>query len=169
MIQLRDVHSNDNLLLVQYLNNENVTRYLSSKIPSPYSLEDAKWWIEVGSKDNAIVKAITFNNTFCGVVGIYTQAFEYQHSAEIGYWIAEKYWNQGIGSHAVKQFVEFIFTSTEIKRLFNPVSEPNFPSIKVMEKAGFYREGILKQSVYKNGKYYDEHLYAKVKYMEIDN
>jgi RimJ/RimL family protein N-acetyltransferase len=155
--------NDDRQLLVAYLNDDNVIRYLSSKIPHPYSFEDATWWVDTGSKDNAIVKAIEFNGIFCGVIGAYTQAFEYRHSAEVGYWIAKPYWGQGIATQALKLFTNHIFNKTHISRLFNPVSAPNIASMRVLEKSGYQREGILRRSVCKAGDCYDEHVFARLK------
>lgn len=163
MIKLRDMKKNDEELLVQYLNNEQVVRYLSLKIPKPYTSEDAKWWVEIGSKESAIVKAIEFEGVFCGVIGVYNQQLEYSHSAEVGYWIAQKYWNKGIAAKALIEFTSFIFSSTPIIRLFAPVFSANKSSMRVLEKAGYSLEGVLIKAICKHGQYFDEHLFAKVR------
>lgn len=160
MLSLRDLLKTDEPYLVKYLNNPNVVRYLSSKIPQPYTSEDAKWWLQVGSKENAMVKAVQWNNEFCGVIGIYTQAFEYAHAAEIGYWLAEPFWNRGIATEAIKAFSKLIFTTTNLKRLYNPVTTKNIASVRVMEKAGYQLEGTLKDSVCHHNELFDEKLFA---------
>lgn len=163
MITLRDLGNDDQLLLVKYLNDPEVIRYLSSKIPNPYTVDDANWWIETGSKDHAIVKAVEFNGVFCGVIGAYTQVFEYAHSAEVGYWIAKPYWGKRIATQALQLFTADIFNQTSISRLFNPVSAPNIASMRVLEKAGYQLEGVLRRSVCKAGDCYDEHVFARLK------
>ncbi|WP_259386397.1 GNAT family N-acetyltransferase [Pseudoalteromonas sp. MSK9-3] len=163
MVTLRDLCDDDASLLVKYLNDAEVNRYLSSKIPTPYTFSDATWWIGIGSKDNAIVKAIEFKGSFCGVIGAYTQAFEYAHSAEVGYWIAKPYWRKGIATEALQLFTADIFNQTSISRLFNPVSAPNITSMRVLEKAGYQLEGVLRRSVCKAGDCYDEHVFARLK------
>ncbi|WP_199608923.1 GNAT family N-acetyltransferase [Flocculibacter collagenilyticus] len=162
MIKLRNLENTDQELLVQYLNNARVTRYLSSRIPQPYTQEDARWFVNVGSKENSIVKAIIVDDVFCGVIGAYTQQLEYAHSAELGFWLAEKYWGRGIATKAIIHFTDFIFSSTKITRLYNPVSAPNKASLRAMEKASYSLEGVLKQSVCKHKERFDEYLYAKV-------
>lgn len=149
-------------LLVQYLNNDHVVKYLSSKIPQPYTKEDAKWWITTGSKENAIVKAIEFNGVFCGVIGVYTQSFEYQHSVEIGYWIAQAFWGKGIASEAVIKFTDFVLSQSHITRCYAPVFAENKASMRVLEKAGYELEGILKNAICKNHQYFDEYRFAKI-------
>lgn len=156
MIMLRDLDAKDKTYLVKYLNNANVVRYLSSKIPRPYTLEDAIWWIESGSKKDVIVRAIEYNKQFVGVVGAYLQDAEYAHSAELGYWVAEEFWNKNIATESVIQFVQLVFSQGEIIRLFNRVSKPNTSSIRVMEKSGFQLEGESENSVFQCGEYLNE-------------
>lgn len=162
MIELRELKSDDREWLVRYLNNEQLVRYLTSRIPQPYSFDDANWWVEVGSKEGAFVRAITFNGSFCGVIGVYTKEAEYAHAAELGYWVAQEYWNQGIASRAVIEFTELVFAATAIQRIYAVVTAPNLASLKVMEKAGYSLEGILRKAVQKQGQFYDEHIFAKV-------
>ncbi|CAI3802106.1 GNAT family N-acetyltransferase [Rheinheimera sp. MM224] len=163
MIELRELKSDDREWLVRYLNNEQLVRYLASRIPQPYRFEDASWWVEVGSKEGAFVRAISFNGAFCGVIGVYTKEAEYAHVAELGYWVAQEYWNQGIASKAVADFTKLVFATTGIQRIYAVVSAPNKASIQVMHKAGYSLEGILKQAVQKQGQFYDEHLFAKIR------
>ncbi|MGY0644456.1 MAG: GNAT family N-acetyltransferase, partial [Paraglaciecola chathamensis] len=58
-------------------------RFLSSRIPSPYTEDDATWWIEQGSK-NGIIRAIEVDGVFVGCVGAEPGQFEYAYSAEVG-------------------------------------------------------------------------------------
>ena len=55
---------------------------------------------------------------------------------------------------------QYIFENTETIRLFAPVFGPNKASMRVLEKCQYKFEGVLKKAIYKNGKYYDEHLFA---------
>jgi ribosomal-protein-alanine N-acetyltransferase len=163
MIELRELKNDDRDLLVRYLNNEQVVRYLSSKIPQPYTFEDATWWTDFGSKEGAVVKAIVADDVLCGVIGAYKQDFEYSHAVELGYWLAQDFWNQGIATKAVTEFTDWLFSTSDIQRIYNPVSAPNIASIKVMEKAGYTLEGVLRRSIRQHGYFYDEHLFAKVR------
>ncbi|ASM51838.1 hypothetical protein PESP_b0248 [Pseudoalteromonas espejiana DSM 9414] len=69
MIILRDFKPQDAPHIINTLNDEQVTRFLSSKIPFPYTQADADWWINQGSK-NGIIKAIVVNEQFAGCIGI---------------------------------------------------------------------------------------------------
>jgi RimJ/RimL family protein N-acetyltransferase len=158
MINLRDFTTQDEPCLVRHLNNKNVVRYLSSIIPYPYTSKDAKWWINTGSKEGAVAKAIEYDGVFCGVIGVYFQQFEYARNAEIGYWLAEEYWGKGIASAALMKFGEL--ATTDITRLYASVFSVNDASMRVLEKAGYSCEGIARRGAYKNDEYYDVHVFA---------
>jgi RimJ/RimL family protein N-acetyltransferase len=74
-IQLRDYRSTDLHRLVELANNAKVSRDLRNTFPSPYSLADAEWWLEVGSKaEGTLTQVIEFNGEFVGSVGIIAQS-----------------------------------------------------------------------------------------------
>lgn len=162
MITLRDYKNSDVNRLLKLANNENVARYLTGAFPSPYTLEDAEWWVSTGSK-NGIVKVIELNGEFVGSVGLTCGTNERRFSGEVGYWLGEAYWGQGIASVALSQLTEVIFEETDIVRLFAPVYSPNKPSMRVLEKAGYRHEATLANSIYKNGEFYNEHIYSLLK------
>ena len=165
---LRELALSDAELLVEYLNVPEVTRYLSSNIPSPYGIEDAEWFITTGSKDKAITKAIEVDGQCVGLIGVYLQQAEYAHSAEIGYWLGRPFWRKGLATKAVKFFVDEIFNTTEVTCIFNPVTEANIASRRVMEKAGFQLEGKLQGSVQHHGKLHNEYFYSRLKLSVTD-
>ena len=161
MIKLTRFCHQDIPHLLVHLNNPNVTKFLSSRLPSPYTEVDAIYWVEEGHKQGAISYAIECDGVFCGAVGIYLQ--EDNTEAEIGYWLGEAFWGSSIASRAIFQLCERIFTTTEIRRIYNPVTELNVRSIRVMEKCGFIKVAELNDSVFHEGVYVDEWVYEKVK------
>jgi RimJ/RimL family protein N-acetyltransferase len=161
MVELRDYKPQDIELLVKHLNCERVTRYLTTRIPQPYTFNDAEWWINIGSKIG-IVKAIDVRSQLVGTIGATPGEFESQRSAEIGYWVAEEYWGKGIATEAINKIVNHIFQNTEIVRLYAPVFSPNKASVRVLEKCGFKIEGVHQKAIYKNGVFFNELIYARV-------
>jgi len=162
MITLRDYEAGDAGRLVELANNENVSRYLIYTFPCPYTAEDAKWWIEIGSHQNgAVTKVIEFEGTFVGGVGITPQNGWRSHLAEIGYWLGEEFWGRGIATEALRQMTEWTFAGSQFDKLFAPVLAPNLPSMRVLEKNDYQLEGILKNEVAKHGRRFDLHHYAK--------
>ncbi len=153
--------SNRRSLLINYLNNPEVVRFLSSKIPTPYTIDDARWWIETGSKAGHTF-AIELSGHFVGCIGAVAGEFEYSKSAEVGYWLAQEYWGQAIVSQAIALLIEKIQQSNDIVRLHAVVFEGNTRSAKVLEKVGFAQEGCLHKAIYKQGDFHNALVYGKV-------
>ena len=66
-VTLRDFKTSDVGRLVDILNQPSVTQFLSTKIPSPYTKEDAIWWIEEGSKEG-FIRAVEYDGELVGVL-----------------------------------------------------------------------------------------------------
>lgn len=100
MMILREFKQHDTFQIVTILNDHQVARYLSSKIPFPYTQADANWWVNEGAKCG-IIKAIEVDGLCVGCIGITLDEFEYSRSGEIGYWLSQQYWGQGIITQAI--------------------------------------------------------------------
>ncbi len=161
MITFRGYSEGDVPLLVEYLNNPNVTRFLTSSIPQPYTEADAIWWVQQGSKEG-IVKAVEYQNMFIGTVGVRPGMFERSKSAEIGYWFGSAHWSKGLATIAVTAMSDSIFQTTDIVRLYAPVLSPNEASKRVLEKCGFHLESIQKKAAFKLDVFYDVYFYVKL-------
>ncbi len=155
MIEFRDFKNEDADLLVSYLNNTASSWFVSSRIPQPYTPEAAQWWINTGSKIG-FSKAIIFNGNFVGTIGAIPGEMERQKSALIGYWIAEPFWGKGIATEALKQFIDIVFSTTDVHRLHATAFAANCASAKVLLKCGFKHEATLEKSLYKNCEFFDE-------------
>ena len=159
---LRDFNQTDIPLLLNYLNNSKVTQYITASIPQPYTNDDALWWINEGSQSE-FIKAIEVNGVFVGCISATIGNFEYNRSAELGYWLGEDHWGQGIATKAVKVFSQELFKNTQLMRLFVSVVNENKASIRVLEKNNFVYEGLLRNASYKNGQFFDECVLSKIK------
>jgi RimJ/RimL family protein N-acetyltransferase len=162
MIELREFVKGDEALLVSYLNEPTITKFMSARIPQPYTNESASWWVNTGSKIG-INYAILKDNVFVGSIGAIPGEFEKQRSAEVGYWLAKSYWGNGITSEALQRFTNIIFETTDIIRLYASVFEGNISSSKVLEKCGFKLEAIFEKAIFKNEVYFNELHYGKVR------
>jgi RimJ/RimL family protein N-acetyltransferase len=162
MISLRPHVDGDVERLQVLANNKNVSKYLAYTFPYPYTLEDAKWWIESGQSENgAVTRVIEYNREFVGVVGITPQTGWRDHIAEIGYWVGEPYWGNGIATAALEQMTDVVFSAATFRKLLAPVLAPNTPSMRVLEKCGYELAAILKAEVHKDGEFYDIYQYAR--------
>jgi [ribosomal protein S5]-alanine N-acetyltransferase len=81
-------------------------------------------------------------------------------SAEIGYWLGEAFWGRGIVTRALIGVTRDAFTRFDLRRVFAVPFADNAASIRVLQKAGYEREGHLRQSAIKNGIVRDQLLWA---------
>ncbi|KQM11036.1 hypothetical protein AOA80_10850, partial [Methanomassiliicoccales archaeon RumEn M1] len=85
----------------------------------------------------------------------------YARTAELGYWLAEEYWGRGIMTQAVRQICEEGFARWDsLLRVYAVAYAHNAASCRVLEKAGFTLEGVLRQSVFKWNEVHDSCMYA---------
>ena len=160
-VKLRRLHQKDAPVLATLANNKNVWDNLRDLMPHPYAEKDAIDFIEmVDKEDPHCTFALEFENELCGVIGLMLQKDVYRFSGEIGYWIGEPYWGRGIASHGIKMILEYGFTQLNLSRIFAGAYEYNMGSMRVLEKNGFEKEGVLKKAVFKNGEFYDEHRFG---------
>lgn len=163
VIRHRDAES-----LVKYLNHPEIHETTGS-IPYPYSITDANQFITSViqfEKENGMQRdwAIrTPEGEQIGSIGFLFNHGTKAHRSEIGYWLGKPYWNQGIGSNVVKVWSDHMLATRHFIRLEALVFDANIASCKVLEHAGFEKEGFLKKACKKGDTYKDVHLYAKLK------
>ena len=158
---LRPFTINDLDSLVKYANNPNIANNLTDKFPYPYTKENGKMFIEFATKNTPTnIFAIDINGEICGGIGIHPQEDVHRKNAELGYWLAEPFWGNGIITKAIIQIVEYGFINFDITRIFARPYGTNVASQRVLEKAGFTFEGRFEKTLFKNGEFKDELIYA---------
>lgn len=88
-------------------------------------------------------------------------------NAELGYWLGEKYWGNGILTRAIPQVLAFAFKTYDLSRVFARPFGTNVASQRVLEKTGFTLEAKLEKTIFKNGEYLDELIYAQRKNVNL--
>ncbi len=158
---LRPFTINDLESFVKYANNPKIANNLTDKFPHPYTIEHGKMFIEKATKNNPTnIFAIDINGEACGGIGIHPQDDVQRKNAELGYWLAEPFWGNGIISKAIPQIVEYGFKNFDITRIYARPYGTNAASQRVLEKAGFKLEGKFEKTLFKNGEFLDEWIYA---------
>lgn len=147
--------------LVRYANNWSIAKNMTDKFPFPYTENDGRAFIEFASKDDPIhIFAIDVDGQAVGGIGIHPNEDIHRKNAELGYWLAEPYWGQGIISRAIPYAVDFAFETYTISRVFARPFGTNIPSQKVLEKNSFVLEGKFDQVLIKDNVLLDELIYA---------
>lgn len=147
--------------LVKFANNFHIAKNLMDIFPHPYTEEDGKAFIEFASRNSPPnILAIEINEEAAGAIGLHPQQDVYRKNAELGYWLAEPYWGKGIITEAIRQMVDYGFKNWDINRIYARPFGHNAASQRALEKAGFQLEARLEKTIFKNGEYGDELIYA---------
>ena len=162
LFTLRQWREGDEQSLAANANNKKIWMNLRDAFPFPYTLKNAVLWIEL-SKESKTNFAIEVDGLAVGDIGLTMQSDLQRRSAEIGYWLGEPYWGRGIMTQAVRAVTDYAFQSFDINRVYAGILEYNVPSARVLEKNGYVCEGRLLQAYVKEGKMYDQLIYATVR------
>lgn len=151
--------------LAKAANNPRIARWMSNVFPQPYTVEDAKKWISIANtpspiRDFAICRLD--GSAVIGGIGLKARDDIHYRTMEIGYWICEDYWHQGIATEVVTAFSSWAFRNFEhLLRLEAEVLEGNPASGHVLIKSGFQFESRQRAAVEKLGRVMDTLTYTK--------
>ena len=152
--------------LATALSNKKIQDNLRDGLPYPYTEQDGKEFISAmlaANENDTFAFVITVNGKAIGSIGAFRQGNIHRQTAELGYYIAEEYWGKGIMTEAVKQLCDYVFSNTDIIRIYAEPFAYNIGSCRVLEKAGFQYEGTLRSNALKNGNVFDMKMYSKLK------
>lgn len=153
----------DEVPLARHANNRNVARQLRDRFPHPYTISDGRRFIQSVAGATPITNfAIAVDDEACGGIGFSPGTDVERYSAEIGYWLGEPFWGRGIVAEALVLVSQYAFEQCGLLRLFALPFADNAQSVRVLEKAGYTREGILVASSVKYGTPRDQAIYALV-------
>ena len=144
---LRKLSFDDIPKIIEYAGNRKVAE-TTLNIPHPYKENDAIFWINSANKGFESRTQYTFGirikngDKFIGGIGLKVNN-RFQR-AELGYWIAEPFWNNGYASEAVKAVLKFGFSVINLNKIYATHLAENPASGKVMIKNGMIKEGEFK-------------------------
>lgn len=149
--------------LARHANNRKVSVNLRDLFPYPYTLEHAREWIarQTAMPDPSTNLVIEHAGEFVGNVGLKPLTDVNRFTAEVGYWLGEDFWGRGFATEALASFTEYVFAQFPFERLEAWVFSSNPASGRVLEKAGYEYEATLRQSVFKEGRFLDSHVYVR--------
>jgi ribosomal-protein-alanine N-acetyltransferase len=135
-------------------------------VAHPYPDGLAEDWISTHPAEYEHERAVTFAvtlkpaDTLIGVVGLgSTKRFR---RAELGYWIAKRFWNQGYATEAAEAVIDFGFSKLALHKIEANHLIRNPSSGKVMRKLSFEQEGILRDHVIKWDRFEDVVTYGLI-------
>ncbi len=159
---IRSWRYEDEKTLPRHANSREVWLNLRDRFPHPYTPADARAWIQhiVGLTPETNF-AIDVDGEAVGGIGLQLHDDVERCSAEVGYWLGESYWGRGIATAALQSFTAYAFKEFRLTRVYALPFARNSSSARVLEKAGYVCEGVLRRSAIKDGVVLDQFMYAK--------
>jgi len=165
-VRLRGLEPRDFDSVMRWMKDEVVTRYLSQAFIYTFSKNGESGWIEGISTRNYtdnIFAVETGDGELVGSAGLHKINW-IDRKAELAVMIGEKVlWNRGYGTQTVRELLRLGFTKMNLRRIYLRVSSNHLGAIRVYEKCGFQREGLLRQDTYAGRCYEDTLLMAVLK------
>lgn len=154
----------DYISYFNYMSTPPVMEYLSED-DIPINLDKARsdlsYWAKLFDYQQSFYWAIALKSTN-QIIG--TCGFNYWNKthkrAEISYDLDYNHWGKGIMTKAVKLISNYAFEHTKIQRIQATVASDNIPSIRVLEKTGYTKEGLMKKFGILHGKSKDFYMYS---------
>lgn len=160
---VRSLRPEDAGSLARHADNRKVWLNLRDAFPHPYTLSDAQEFIRSSlTLDPECRFAIDVDGHAVGCIGFILHTDVERVGAELGYWLAEEFWNRGIATQAVKAVTALAVRRHGLTRVFAVPYEWNPASCRVLEKAGYALEGRMRRSAIKDGRVIDQFLYAYI-------
>ena len=166
---LRDIKVKDAESIRKHINNLDISKWLLV-VPYPYTEKDTEEWVKHCKEEQKKKPRKSYDlgivlkenkDEVIGGAGISNIKYE-QGTAEMGYWLSQNYWRQGIMYEALKKIVDFAFNKLKLRRLEIPAYSKNLGSNKIAQKLGFKFEGKLREAAVCKAtrKIHDENLYS---------
>lgn len=160
-IALTPFEPTDKANMIRYLNDEAIGRN-TLRVPQPYTAAHADERLEKLAHQRAETGAPSewvirhHEAGLIGGIGFFLKNGLEGHSDEIGYWLAAPFRGQGIMTEVLRTFTDRMLEQRPtLVRIEAHVFTHNLASVRLLEKAGFEREGLLRKFYLKNGVYLD--------------
>jgi RimJ/RimL family protein N-acetyltransferase len=164
-LRLRPFRAEDADIVFAYRNDPPVYRYQGWAVP--YTREDVTNFLDrmskvaFGTQGEWFQPAVELRTTgeVIGDVAFVLNRRE-PRQALIGYTLAQRYWNKGFASEAVRALINLLFRELKIHRIIADCDVENIASIRLLEKLGFRREAHYVESYWLGDRWGDEYQYA---------
>lgn len=156
LVRLRARERGDLPILNPLFNDPDVLAGLASvTFPQPLESIDA-WYDRTRAEDDSATYAITILGSddpigVCSLMSIDPRT----RTAMLGIWVAKPHWNRGYGTDAVRTLSRFAFRFMNLHRITLDVLATNTKAVRAYEKAGFRREGTLREAQFIDGRRVD--------------
>lgn len=143
--------------MFQWANDSKVTHYMFMGLrPNSIELLQNEYdCLNSSEKDFVFAIIDTKTDKHIGNSGLYSVNW-IARSAEYRIIIGDKkFWSKGVGQETAKLVLDYGFNKLNLNRIWLGVNADNKAGVVSYRKSGFIEEGVLRQEIYRNGKYYD--------------
>lgn len=139
---LRQPRPSDAVRLTRLINNFAVSGKLA-RVPYPYKLSDAEWWLGTWRDDKPVGETgFSLELPGEGLIGHCGFHREEDGETAVGYWLGEPYWNRGFMTEAATRVIAWYFDMSKAEHLDSGIFAFNKASLAVQKKLGFTEIGV---------------------------
>lgn len=167
LIALRKLRRSDAASIQRHANNRDIARFLP-RLPSPYTMAEARKWITTTSRLARADKAYDFgiedgeSGEIVGMIGL-RNVNRQDKNAEVGYWVGKSFQRRGYAKEALHLILRFAFNELRLVRVYAVVHQKNVASVRLLDRIGFVREGVWRKASLINRRWYDVYAYGILK------
>jgi ribosomal-protein-alanine N-acetyltransferase len=164
-ILLRKIKLSDAKTTYEYFKDPDITKWLLFRPTKKFSLQHQEDFIKKSLEKIKQKKIYLFgislldSKNIIGIISIEKINWNALHG-QIGYWLAKEHWGKGLTPKAVKLILEFAFKKIKLHRVYGAVFEENLKSQRVLEKSGFTKEGITRESEFRDNRWHNKIRYG---------
>jgi ribosomal-protein-alanine N-acetyltransferase len=163
-IYLRPLEREDAPALAAWINDPEVRRTLNRY--QPINLREEEEFITRSAQsehDLGLGIVLTDGDRLIGAAGLHRMDFKNRHAC-FGIFIGDKAeWGKGHGHEATSLLLKHGFETLNLNRIWLMVFEYNLRGIRAYERLGFKREGVLREDVFNEGRYWNTYLMAMLR------
>lgn len=164
-VYFRGIESSDFVFLKKWISDEKVTALLETGTfpPTTERLNEQFGRDLTSAKDVVFIIIRTADDVPIGWGGLYDINW-IAHSCELRFFIGEtKSWTLSFALEGMLLLIKYGFEKLNMHRIKAGANVENGRSWKTLERVGFVREGIFRDLIYRNGRYYDAYMYSILK------
>ena len=160
LVRLTAISEDDAELLNPMFSHEDVLETLI--VPFPQSSEGFREWVRMQREDDTQInfRIDTLDGGTpigaCGLANLVPRS----RQGMVGIWIGKPHWGDGYGTDAVRTLCHYGFRFMNLHRIWLTVLDINPAAARAYEKAGFVREGTMREDHFIRGRWTDTHLMA---------
>ncbi|KTG28038.1 GNAT family N-acetyltransferase [Haloferax profundi] len=152
VVELRTVEADDIEFLHEMVNDPRVRNGIAAVDPITRTKE--REWVESRGDGDDINFVVCDDGTPVGSIG-FKAPNVINGAVEVGYSVAPDHWGKGYATDALRTICGYAFRERRLNKVYANAYETNPASCRVLEKAGFQQEGVLREQGFVDGEHVD--------------